>query len=78
MAVTECFSAEKENAAIDLIAASVMEELASDLHLTPEEILPAFLRSRTGTLLYDRQSKLWWDGPSHIAELYKKEIGKSS
>ena len=44
MAVTECFSAEKENAAIDLIAASVTEELASDLHLTPEEILPAFLR----------------------------------
>ena len=78
MAVTECFSAEKENAAIDLIAASVTEELGNDLHLTPEEILPAFLRSRTGTLLYDRQSKLWWDGPSHIAELYKKEIEKSS
>ena len=35
MAVTECFSAEKENAAIDLIAASVTEELANDLHLSP-------------------------------------------
>lgn len=28
-----------------------------------------------GKLLYDEASKLWWDGPSAIAEAYEREVG---
>ncbi|MBR4473509.1 MAG: hypothetical protein IKS55_07705 [Oscillospiraceae bacterium] len=71
--MTNEISLEKENAAIDMIAAMVAEELADELNTTPEEILPAFLQSGTCKLLYDRESKLWWDGPSEIADMYLKE-----
>lgn len=67
----------KENA-IDLIVMMVVDELAEELHLHPTELLPKFIRSRTGKLLYDENSKLWWSGPSDIAEMYKKEIEKTT
>jgi len=36
-------------------------------------ILTEFVASETGKLLYDETSKLWWNGPSYIADLYLKE-----
>ena len=33
----------------------------------------AFVESEQVWLLYDESSKLWWSGPSDIAEMYKAE-----
>lgn len=74
MAVTENVPVEKENTAIDMIISMVAEELADKLHISVEEALSRFLQSKTCAVLYDRESKLWWDGPSHVAELYLSEI----
>ena len=30
------------------------------------------MESNTAKMLYDDSTKLWWDGPSAIAEEYKK------
>ena len=65
---------EKVNAAIDMNISMVVEELAETLQAPVEEILPQFLQSRTCATLYDRDTKLWWDGPSDIAEQYLKEL----
>lgn len=46
------------------------DEAAMELHLTPTELLPEFVISSTGRLLYDETSKLWWSGPSDIAEMF--------
>ena len=74
MAVAETISRERENGAIDMMISMVAEDLADVLHMSVEEVLPMFLQSKTCALLYDRNSKLWWDGPSYIAEQYLKEI----
>lgn len=29
--------------------------------------------SKTGRMLYDEESKLWWSGPSEIAQMYRNE-----
>lgn len=52
----------------------IVEELSEDLKIEPDEMLSSFLLSKTGALLYDEQSRLWWNGPSYIADLYKNEI----
>jgi hypothetical protein len=76
MAVNPPVLVEKENAAIDMNISMVVESLSEILHASVEEILPQFLQSRTCRILYDRESKLWWDGPSAIVDLYLEEIGK--
>lgn len=35
--------------------------------------LSEFIASETGKLLYDEESKLWWNGPSYIVDMYLKE-----
>jgi hypothetical protein len=35
-------------------------------------MLLEFLKSNTAKMLYDDSTKLWWDGPSSIAEDFKK------
>lgn len=47
---------------------------AKDMHMKATELLPRFLVSNTGRLLYEEESKLWWNGPSDIAEMFKAEI----
>lgn len=74
MELKETLSAEKENAAIDMTISMVAEELAEMMHTTVEEALPRFLQSRTCATLCDRSSKLWCDGPSHIAEMFLSEV----
>ena len=73
MAIESTVPVEKENAAIDMNISMAVAELSERLHVPVEEILPDFLRSGTCAALYDRTTKLWWDGPSAIAELYLQE-----
>lgn len=67
----------KKNA-IDLMVAMVVDEAAMELHLTPTELLPEFVISNTGKLLYDETSKLWWSGPSDIAEMFILEMASKN
>lgn len=60
--------------AIDLIVTLVIDELTEDMQLSASELLPKFLVSKTGKLLYDESSKLWWSGPSDIAEMFREEM----
>lgn len=77
MAVNSSIPVEKENAAIDMNISMVVDDLADLLHKPVEEVLSQFLQSRTCAILYDRESKLWWDGPSAIVDLYLEEINES-
>lgn len=74
MAMTDnTFTEEKQNTAIDLIITLVITELAQKSNQKPSDILPEFLASKTGRLLCDGSSKLWWSGPADIAEQYQAE-----
>ena len=74
MAVEETITEETKKNAIDLMVTMVVDDLAEEMHLSPTDLLPRFIASRTGKLLYDETSKLWWSGPSYIADMYKAEI----
>lgn len=74
MAVEETITEETKKNAIDLMVTMVVDDLAEEMHLSPTDLLPRFIASRTGRLLYDETSKLWWSGPSDIADRYKAEI----
>jgi hypothetical protein len=65
---------EQKKYAVDAMVALVVEELVCDLKQDTTEILRDFVSSKTGALLYDESSKLWWNGPSYIADMYKREI----
>lgn len=67
---------EQKKFAIDAMVALVVEELVNDLRLEPTKVLKDFVASKTGALLYDESSKLWWNGSSYIADMYKEEIQK--
>ena len=64
--------------AVDALITLVVEELTRDSVLAPSEVLKDFLTSKTGALLYDESSKLWWTGPSYIADMYRKECKEST
>ena len=78
MAIENAVTEEVKKNAIDLLVTMVVDELAEDMHLNPTELLPKFVVSRTGKLLYDETSKLWWSGPSDIAEMFKAEIKENN
>lgn len=64
---------EQKKFAVDVTVTLVVEELVKDLKLEPSVALKDFVSSKTGALLYDESSKLWWNGPAYIADMYKKE-----
>lgn len=64
---------EQKKFAIDAIITLVVEELAKESDRAPDVILKEFISSKTGALLYDESSKLWWNGPAYIADMYRKE-----
>lgn len=70
-------SKERMDYTIDLLIAMVVEEIAEETGKDRKDILIDFLSSKTGKFLYDETTKLWWSGPSYIAELYMQEINKS-
>ena len=59
---------------IDMLIAMTVEELAEDLGKDTKDVLADFCVSKTGKALYDESTKLWWNGPSYIADIYKKEL----
>ena len=69
---------DRVNAAIDLLTTMVVESIAKEDGCDASDVLPGFLRSRTGQMLYNESSKLWWDGPAFIEELYRQELSKTS
>lgn len=70
-------SKERMDYTIDLLIAMVVEEIAEETGEDRKDILINFLSSKTGKFLYDETTKLWWSGPSYIAEMYMQEINKS-
>ena len=66
-------SSPRYKAAIDLMITMVVDEVAQKLDLDPSDVLPQFLESRTGKMLLDESTKMWWEGPSGIVEEYLKE-----
>ncbi|MBO7513161.1 MAG: hypothetical protein J6T54_09390 [Fibrobacter sp.] len=64
---------ERIDAAIDLLTTMVVEDIAKERGQDPSEVLPEFLLSRTGQMLLNKKNKLWWEGPSAIEEMFKKE-----
>ena len=39
-----------------------------------KDVLTDFLCSKTGKALYNKDTRLWCNGPSYIAELYMEEL----
>ena len=74
MAVENTITKEIRNNAIDMLITLIVEELTEDLNIEPDEAFSSFVSSKTGALLYDEESNLWWNGPSYIANMYKNEI----
>lgn len=70
-------SKERMDYTIDLLIAMVVEEIAEETGKDRKDVLIDFLSSKTGKFLYDETIKLWWSGPSYIAEMYMQEINKS-
>ena len=70
-------SKERMDYTIDLLIAMVVEEIVEETGKDRKDILIDFLSSKTGKFLYDETTKLWWSGPSYIAEMYMQEINKS-
>ena len=78
MGIENGITEEAKKNAIHLLITIVVDELSESMGLRPAEVLPRFLSSRTGKLLYDEESRLWWSGPSDIAEMYRNEMSESS
>lgn len=70
-------SKERMDYTIDLLIAMVVEELAEETGKDRKDVLIDFLSSKTGKFLQDETTKLWWSGPSYIAEMYMQEVNKS-
>ena len=67
-------SRDRQEYTIDLLITMVVEEISEDTGRDPKEILLDFLLSKTGRALYDSNTKLWCNGPSYIADMYKEEM----
>ncbi len=74
MAVEKEIAKETKNNVIDMLLTLIVEELSKDLNMDPDETFSRFISSKTGKLFYDDESRLWWNGPSYIAEMYKNEV----
>lgn len=61
--------------AMDLVAKMAVEQIAKEQNKDVEEVLISFMESKTGQMVYDNSTKLWWDGPVAVAEEYKAEMG---
>ena len=59
---------------MDLLTTMVVADIAASVGISNTHALRGFLSSRTARLLYEEQTKLWWDGPAAIAQMYEEEI----
>ena len=67
---------EKTLFAMDLAAMMAVEEVAAEEKKSTDEVLLSFMESNTGKMLYNDSTKLWGEGPTVVAEEYKKEMKK--
>lgn len=67
-------SKEQIEFSIDLLITMVVEEISEETGRDSKEVLMEFLSSKTGKALYNEETKLWWNVPSYIADLYMEEI----
>ena len=67
-------SKERLNYTIDLLVTMAVEEISAITGNDSKEVLVDFLASKTGKALYDDTTKLWWTGPSYLAEMYLEEV----
>lgn len=67
---------EKMDYTIDLLITMAVEEIADETGKDSKEVLIDFLSSKTGKALYDKETRLWCNGPSYIAEMYMEETSK--
>ena len=58
---------------MDLNAMMTVEQIAQETNEPQENVLLDFMKSNTAEMLYDDATKLWWDGPSAVAEEYKSQ-----
>ena len=65
---------EKMDYTIDLLITMAVEEIAEETGKDSKEVLLDFLCSKTGKALYDKETRLWCNGPSYIADMYIQEI----
>ena len=63
----------KNAIAMDLVAKMAVEQIAQETNQSQEKVLLDFMKSNTAKMLYDDATKLWWDGPSAVAEEYKSQ-----
>lgn len=68
---------EKMDYTIDLLITMVTEEIAEETEKDSKDILTDFLFSKTGKALYDKNTRVWCNGPAYIAEVYMEELKKS-
>lgn len=59
--------------AMDLTAMMAVEQLSKETKQPQEKVLLDFMESNTAKMLYDDSTKLWWDGPSVVAEDFKNQ-----
>lgn len=64
-----------EDNAMCLVASMAAEDIATELGVSETEALGLLLSSKTGRQLFDSNLKLWWDGPSYVANTYLREAG---
>jgi hypothetical protein len=69
----ETVTEEQKKYAIDIIVTLTVDEIALETGEDSLSILPKFIASKTAEALYDETSKLWWNGPAYIAEMYLAE-----
>jgi len=62
---------------MDLIVRMAVEELAKQMRKSQEDVLVDFMGTNTARMLYDDSTKLWCEGPSAVAEMFRKEISAS-
>ena len=67
-------SKERLDYTIDLLVTMAVEEISAITGNDSKAVLVDFLASKTGKALYDDTTKLWWTGPSYLAEMYLEEI----
>ena len=69
----ETVTEEQKKNAIDAMVPLAVDEIALETGEDTMSILPKFIASKTAEILYDESSKLWWNGPAYIAEMYLAE-----
>ena len=74
----EVITKDQMNFTIYMLIAMTVEELAEDMGKDTKDVLADFCVSKTGKALYDESTKLWWNGPSYIADIYKKELNSGT